>query len=102
MVTDDAFSSAPERVNVLVTGVSRYLGASLAARLAEHPRVARVVGVDTTAPSPAMARLLGDRVDVLTIDTRELIGVVADTGVDAVAHMGVLSSPGRAGRQAMK
>ena len=35
-------------------------------------------------------------------DLRGLIGAVTESGVDAVAHMGVLSSPGRAGRQAMK
>jgi UDP-glucose 4-epimerase len=89
-------------VNVLVTGVSRYLGANLAGQLAEDPRVTRVTGVDTTRPSEAIAELLGDRVDVITTDLRGLIGAVTDGGIDVVAHMGVLSSPGRAGRQAMK
>jgi UDP-glucose 4-epimerase len=89
-------------VNVLVTGVSRYLGASLAAKLAEHPRVTHVTGVDTAAPSDAVAALLGDRVDVVTTDPRGLIGAVTEGKADAVAHMGVLSSSGRGGRQAMK
>jgi UDP-glucose 4-epimerase len=89
-------------VNVLVTGVSRYLGANLAAQLAEHPRVTRVTGVDTTAPSDAIGDLLGDRVDVVTTDLRGLIGAVTEGDVDAVAHMGVLSTSGRGSRQAMK
>jgi UDP-glucose 4-epimerase len=89
-------------VNVLVTGVSRYLGANLAAQLAEHPRVTHVMGVDTSPPSDAVAALMGDRVEVITTDLRGLIGAVTEGDVDAVAHMGVLSSSGRGGRQAMK
>lgn len=102
MVTDGAFSPEGETLTVLVTGVSRYLGANLAARLVAHPRVGRVIGVDVAAPSKAVSHFLGDRVEVLVADMRELVEVVAATGVEAVAHMGVLSSPGGVGRQAMK
>jgi UDP-glucose 4-epimerase len=88
-------------VNVLVTGVGRYLGAHLAVRLAEHPRVDRVTGVDTFAPSGALADLLSDGgVDVVTGDLRAMASAVA--GVEAVAHMGIWSNPGKGGRAAMK
>jgi UDP-glucose 4-epimerase len=89
-------------VNVLVTGVGRYLGAHLAARLADHPRVSRVTGVDTVVPSGELADVLGDRVEIVTSDLRGVIGAVAEGDVQAVAHMGVLSSRGRGGRTAMK
>jgi len=89
-------------VNVLVTGVGRYLGAHLAAQLAEHPRVTSVTGIDTTPPSGDLAELLGDGVNVVTSDLRGIIGAVTEGNVDAVAHLGVLSTSGRGGRQAMK
>ena len=86
-------------MNVLVTGVSRYVGAHLAARLAVHPRVTRVSGVDNQPPAGELAKLLAERdVDVITGDLRGVIGAVAGGEVEAVAHMGVISSPGRAGR----
>jgi UDP-glucose 4-epimerase len=89
-------------VKVLVTGVSRYLGANLASRLSDHPRVTRVTGVDTVAPGDAVHRFLDDQVDIVTADPRDLIALVADLGVDAVAHIGVQSSPAGGGRPAMK
>jgi UDP-glucose 4-epimerase len=89
-------------VNVLVTGVSRYLGAHLAARLADHPAVDRVTGVDTRTPTGELADLLGDRVDIVTSDLRGIIEAVTEGEVEAVAHLGVLSTSGRAGRAAMK
>jgi UDP-glucose 4-epimerase len=89
-------------VNVLVTGVGRHLGAQLAVRLADHPRVGRVVGVDTVAPTPELKALLADRVEVCTGDLRAVVSAVADADVEAVAHMGIMSAPGRIGRPAMK
>lgn len=90
-------------MNVLVTGVRRYLGAHLATRLSAHPRVSRVVGVDTTAPSGPLADLLAaSDVEVLVCDSRGLITAITDGQVDAVAHMGVLSSPDKGGRSVMK
>jgi UDP-glucose 4-epimerase len=89
-------------VNVLVTGVGRYLGAHLAVRLAAHPRVGRVTGVDTMPPAGDLAKLLAHRVDVVTGDLRGIVSAVTEGEVEAVAHMGVISSPGRGGRPAMK
>jgi UDP-glucose 4-epimerase len=90
-------------VNVLVTGASRYVGAHLAARLSADPRVDRVTGVDSHAPTGELAELLsGHGVEVVTSDLRSVMAAVAGGSVDAVAHMGVLSSPGRGGRAAMK
>ena len=45
-------------MNVLVTGVSRYVGAHLAVRLAAHPRVDRVIGFDTVTPPAELRDLL--------------------------------------------
>jgi UDP-glucose 4-epimerase len=89
-------------MNVLVTGVSRYLGAHLAARLAEHPSVSTVTGFDEAAPSGPLAELVNGRVDLLTGEARSMIATVAGRRIDVIAHMGVVSSPGRGGRAAMK
>ena len=90
-------------MNVLVTGVRRYLGARLAARLATHHRVSRVVGVDSTRPTGALADLLQDSgVEVFVTDARGLLGGIGDGDIDAVAHMGVLSTPDKGGRPVMK
>jgi len=88
---------------VLVTGVSRYVGAHLAARLATHPRVRGVSGFDTVPPSGHLAELL-DRHDIpVTVgDVRGVVAAVTGGALDAVAHMGVLSTPGVGGRPAMK
>lgn len=90
-------------MNVLVTGVSRYLGAHLAARLASDPSVSRVIGVDATAPKGELAALLDGRVQVVATDMRHIVDTISEHTVDAVAHTGVLSSPpSRGGRAAMK
>jgi UDP-glucose 4-epimerase len=90
-------------VFVLVTGVSRYVGAHLAARLAAHPRVQGVTGFDTTSPSGHLATLLASHsVEVVTGDVRGVVAAVTGGSVEAVAHMGVLSTPGPSGRAAMK
>ncbi len=89
-------------MKVLVTGVSRYLGALLAARLAEHPAVDHVIGLDTVEPSAALAAFVADDVEVVTGDLRKILPAIADREVAAVVHMGVLSGPGRGGRSGMK
>lgn len=90
-------------MNVLVTGVGRYLGAHLAARLAGDPRVERVIGVDGTRPPDDLAAMLRGKVRVVTGDLPEVAASVADDEIDTVAHLGVLvSPPAKGGRAAMK
>jgi UDP-glucose 4-epimerase len=89
-------------MKVLVTGVSRYLGAHLAARLAAHPQVTRVTGVDTMAPAGPLAEVLGAGVEIITDELPGVVSLVSQGGIDVVAHMGVLFSPVRGGRPGMK
>lgn len=80
--------------NVLVTGVSGYLGGHLAARLAEDDRIDRVIGVDTAAPSPELTALMG-RAEFVRADIRNpLIGRVITTAkVDTVVHASPTAHP---------
>lgn len=90
-------------MRVLVTGVGRYLGAHLAARLAAHPRVERVSGFDSAAPPSPLREMLDEhRVAVLTGEARDVAVALARSGADTVAHMGIISTPGAGGRAAMK
>ncbi|MFC3731356.1 NAD-dependent epimerase/dehydratase family protein [Actinoplanes nipponensis] len=93
---------APPRV-VVVTGVSRFLGARVAARLAADPRVDRVIGLDPFAPSPALAGLLTD-VELIRADARAAGTAIAELGAEAVVHLAVTSAPDpqSGGRAAMK
>ena len=89
---------------MLVTGVARYLGAHLAARLADDPRIERVIGVDATAPAGDIAGVLGG-VDVHQVDLRTpgVLRVMRDAGVEAVAHLAVATAGDQhAGRSALK
>jgi UDP-glucose 4-epimerase len=86
--------------NVLVTGVSGYLGGHLAARLAEDPEITRVIGVDTVAPSAQLSRSMG-RAEFVRADIRNpLISKVIDTArVDTVVHASITGHPaGSSGR----
>ncbi|WP_305784914.1 NAD-dependent epimerase/dehydratase family protein [Symbioplanes lichenis] len=100
MVSSEA--AAPPRI-VVVTGVSRYLGARVASRLAADPRVERVIGLDPHDAPPALAGLLED-VELIQADARAASGVVADLGAEAVVHMAVTGAPDphHGGRAAMK
>lgn len=89
---------------VLVTGVSRYLAAHTAARLAADPSIHRVVGTDATAPSDEITELIG-RTEFVRADVRSpvIADVIAEHEVDTVVHMAVVAAPSSAGgRQAMK
>ena len=74
---------------VLVTGVSRYLGAHVAARLAADPRIDRVIGVDGHEPSGD----LGDGVEFVPADltTAEPGKIISSYRVEAVVHLAVAS-----------
>ncbi|MEV5817967.1 NAD-dependent epimerase/dehydratase family protein [Micromonospora harpali] len=88
---------------VVVTGVNRYLGAHVAARLAADSRIERVIGVDPSAPNPEVAGLL-DRVERIRLDLGSLGGLLADLDVDAVVHLALVTAPDsqQGGRPAMK
>ena len=90
-------------MRVLVTGVGRYLGAHLAARLAAHPWVEQVTGFDSAAPPSPLREMLDEhQVSVVTGEARDVAVALARGGVDTVAHMGIISTPGPGGRAAMK
>jgi UDP-glucose 4-epimerase len=97
--------SAVPRV-VLVTGVARYLGASVAARLAEDSRIKLIIGIDGSAPSAEIAALLPSRVQVVRADIRtpEPAKILIGEHVAAVVHLAVASAadPQTGGRAAMK
>ncbi|HEY8374576.1 MAG TPA: NAD-dependent epimerase/dehydratase family protein [Pseudonocardiaceae bacterium] len=80
---------------VLVTGVSRFLGGHLAARLAADPGIERVLGVDTVPPSPSLQRRLG-RTEFIRADIRNplIAKVVTRAKVDTVVHASVTAHPG--------
>ncbi|MGF7239322.1 MAG: NAD-dependent epimerase/dehydratase family protein [Frankia sp.] len=85
---------------VLVTGVSRPLGAEFAAMLSADPEIDNVVGVDT---NPPLADL--DRTQFVRADIRNplIAKVIAASGIDTVVHLGVIATPvGPGGRTAMK
>lgn len=79
---------------VLITGVSRRLGARLATLLQADPDIARVIGVDTEAPATSLGRTEFVRADIRTPAIAELID---SAGVDTVVHTGLVTAPGRAG-----
>jgi len=88
---------------VVVTGVSRFLGARVASRLAGDPRIERVIGLDPRDPPPAFSELLAD-VELIRADARAASGAIDDLGAEAVVHLAVAGAPdARAGgRAAMK
>jgi UDP-glucose 4-epimerase len=91
---------------VLVTGIARYLGATVAARLAADSRIERIIGVDGNAPSTEVAALLPGRVEVVQADIRTPAPakILIGERVAAVVHLAVASSadPHAGGRAAMK
>ncbi|HEY3262716.1 MAG TPA: NAD-dependent epimerase/dehydratase family protein [Pseudonocardiaceae bacterium] len=83
---------------VLVTGVSRFLGGHLAARLAADSGIERVLGVDTAAPSRELRRRMG-RAEFVRADIRNplIAKVISGAGVDTVVHASLSPDPGRSG-----
>ncbi|RCG30358.1 NAD-dependent epimerase/dehydratase family protein [Sphaerisporangium album] len=93
---------------VLVTGVSRHIGARVASALAADPEIDRVIGVDTVPPpsltrgggGPALGRTEFVRVDLRSPD---IARVIAAADVDSVVHMSLVSAPSKTtGRSSMK
>src|SRR5215211_8065054 len=86
---------------VLVTGVSRYLGGRLAARLAGDPSIHRVIGVDTVPPNRPLATLLG-RTEFVRADIRNplIAKVISAADVDTVVHLSISTTPRSAGGRA--
>ncbi|MFI0352390.1 NAD-dependent epimerase/dehydratase family protein [Actinomadura sp. 9N407] len=75
---------------VLVTGVSRFLGARVANTLQADPRIERVIGVDTVPPATSLGRTEFVRVD---IRTPSIAKVISSAEVDTVVHLNLVTSP---------
>ncbi|PZG22972.1 NAD-dependent epimerase/dehydratase family protein [Nonomuraea aridisoli] len=92
---------------VLVTGVSRHIGARVASVLAADPDITRVIGVDTVPP-PSLTREGGISLggtEFVRVDLRspDIAQVIAAADIDTVVHMSLVSAPSRSGgRAAMK
>ncbi|MDX6298467.1 MAG: UDP-glucose 4-epimerase [Nocardioidaceae bacterium] len=85
---------------LLVTGVCRDLGGRYARRLAGHPAVDRVIGVDVVPPRHDLGDVRFVRAD---IRNPVIAKVMAAEDVDTVVHLGVIATPlGAGGRTLMK
>jgi len=87
---------------VLVTGVTRYIGSQLAGRLAEHPLVDRVIGVDAALPEPAARSRMG-AADFARVDIRNplVARVIEAAGVDTVVHASASATPASSAARSM-
>ncbi|MGH4023114.1 MAG: NAD-dependent epimerase/dehydratase family protein [Pseudonocardiaceae bacterium] len=89
---------------VLVTGVSRFVGGHLAARLAADPSIDRVLGVDTVPPRRDLLRRMG-RAEFIRADIRNplIAKVISTAKVDTVVHASMSANPrDSGGRSTMK
>ena len=84
---------------VLVTGVSRDLGAKFARTLAADDSF-EVIGVDVTPPRHELGRASYVRAD---IRNPVIVKVIGDRDVETVVHLAMVATPGRSGgRSTMK
>jgi UDP-glucose 4-epimerase len=89
---------------VLVTGACRFLGGFLTARLAQNPKIERVIAVDAAQPSKDLLRRMG-RAEFVRADIRNpFIGkVIRNNDVDTVVHAAAASyAASSGGRAALK
>jgi len=86
---------------VVVTGISRYLGAQVAARLAAEPGIDRVVGLDPADPPPELAAML-DGVEHIRAGFDTAVTLLPSLDADTLVHLALVSTPEQGGRQAMK
>jgi UDP-glucose 4-epimerase len=83
---------------VLITGVSRFWGAELAARLEADPGVDQIVAVDTQGPARQLARTDFVRADI----RHSLVGkLVRGLHIDTVVHAGLVVDPQQASRRSV-
>lgn len=84
---------------VLITGISRYLGGSLAKQLESDPEIEAIIGVDLLPPTTEF-----ERVEVVRADIRNplFVKVLAATQVDTVVHCNVVTDETEMGRTEMK
>lgn len=94
--------AADPRMTVLVTGVSRFLGSSLAGRLSADPRVQRVIGVDAALPDAAARERMGEA-EFARADIRNplIARVIEAAGVDTVVHASASAAPVAAAARTM-
>ncbi|HEX6468635.1 MAG TPA: NAD-dependent epimerase/dehydratase family protein [Streptosporangiaceae bacterium] len=74
---------------MLVTGVSRTLGARVAGALQADPGIERVIGVDTVPPTTSLGRTEFVRVD---IRTPSIAKVITSAEVDTVVHLNLVTA----------
>ncbi|BCJ66157.1 NAD-dependent epimerase/dehydratase family protein [Polymorphospora rubra] len=100
-MTADPSTGAPKVV--VVTGTSRYLGAHVAARLADDPRIGRVVGLDVHDPAPGVLPATGS-VEHVRADAGTVGSIIADLDAEAVVHLSLVTAPDpqHGGRPGMK
>lgn len=87
---------------VLVTGVTRFIGSELAGRLARHPEVDRVIGVDAALPEPSARARMGDA-DFARVDIRNplIARVIEAAHVDTVVHASASATPASSAARSM-
>src|SRR3569833_2446308 len=73
---------------VLVTGVSRFLGAGVANTIQADPGIDRVIGVDTVAPTTPLGRTEFVRIDIRTPSSAKIINAAE---VDTVVHLNLVT-----------
>ena len=82
---------------VAITGISTFWGTELARRLERDPEVDYIVGIDSRPPAAGL-----ERTEFIDVDLRSpvLARLLPTTGVETVAHCGILwyPEPGRPAR----